>query len=306
MSEINTVSIIGLGALGILFGNQISKNIPKGSLRIIADKDRITRYRRDKIYSNGEECNFEYMTPDTSCLSADLVIFTVKFGGLQQAIRDVKNQVGESTIIISALNGISSEQIIGKYYGMDKMLYCVSQGMDAVRVNNRLTYSRMGELCIGDIQPGIISDKTKAVAGFFEKTGVPYEIDTDMVRRMWGKFMLNVGINQTVAVYGQNFRDVQQEGSIREIMICAMKEVIALSQKEGINLSEEDLKYWVDIADTLAPQNKPSMRQDTEAKRHSELELFAGTVLELGKKHNIPTPVNEEFYKRMKAIEAEY
>jgi 2-dehydropantoate 2-reductase len=306
LREIKTVSIIGLGALGILFGNQISKNVPEGSLRIIADEDRISRYRREKIFSNGEECSFDFMTPGATCTPADLIIFTVKFGGLHQAIKDVKNQVGEKTIIVSALNGISSEQIIGRHFGMEKMLYCVSQGMDAVRTGNRLTYTRMGKLCIGDIEPEIISDKTKAVADFFEKTGVPYEVETNMIRRMWGKFMLNVGINQTVAIYGQNFRDVQKEGPIRDIMIKAMKEVIAISIKEGVNLNEDDLKYWLDIADTLAPENKPSMRQDVEAKRYSELELFAGTVLELGKKHNIPTPVNEDFYIKMKAIEATY
>ncbi len=48
------------------------------------------------------------------------------------------------------------------------------------------------------------------------------------------------------------------------------------------------------------------MRQDVEAKRLSEVELFAGTVLAFGKKHNYPTPVNQIFYDKMLAIEKTY
>jgi 2-dehydropantoate 2-reductase len=48
------------------------------------------------------------------------------------------------------------------------------------------------------------------------------------------------------------------------------------------------------------------MRQDIEAKRHSEVELFAGTVMELGKKHCIPTPINKELYDRVKFIESQW
>ena len=241
MHEIKTVSLIGLGALGIMFGHRLQKNAGDYELRIIADKNRIERYRRESLFSNGELCDFNYFTPETKTTPSDLIIFTVKYGGLEQAIKDVQNQVGEKTIIISALNGISSEGIIGRTFGMDKIVYCVAQKMDAVKTANRVNYVHMGELCIGDIEPGFISEITKTVARFFDKANFPYSIDKDMKRRMWGKFMLNVGINQTVAVYGKTFLDVQKKGPVREIMIGAMKEVIRLSEYEGINLGDEDL-----------------------------------------------------------------
>lgn len=304
--EIRKVSIIGLGALGILFGNQIAKKIPKEDLRIIADRDRIEKYEKEKIYCNGESCDFHYITPEEACEPADLLIFAVKYNGLADAVQAVKNHVGENTIIISVLNGISSEGIIGKTYGMDKILYCVAQGMDAVKVGNRLTYDHMGMLCIGEGEPGIVSPRVRLVADFFEKVGIPYEIDTDMNKRQWGKFMLNVGVNQTVAVYESGYGEVQREGEARDTMIAAMKEVIALSEKEGVNLTEVDLKYWLGVLGTLSPDGKPSMRQDMEARRYSEVELFAGTVLELGKKHGVPTPVNKELYDRVKAAEGKY
>jgi len=304
--EIKKVSIIGLGALGIMFGHHLAQRMPKEDLRIIADRERIRRYREEKVYCNGQPCEFHYVAPDEPCEPADLLLFTVKFQGLRDAIEAARGHVGENTVILSALNGITSEAIIGEAYGMDKVLYCVAQGMDAVKTGNRLTYVNMGMLCFGDREPGIVSPRTKRVAAFFDAVDFPYMIDTDMRKRMWGKFMLNVGVNQTVAVYESNYGAVQREGEQRDTMIAAMREVIALSEKEGVNLSEDDLQYWLKVLGTLSPDGKPSMAQDVEAKRPSEVELFAGTVIALGEKHGVPTPVNRELYERILEKESKY
>lgn len=300
------VSIIGLGALGILLGHHLTERMPKADLRIIADQERIRRYQSDCVYCNGERCDFNYLKPEDIEEPADLLIFAVKYHGLNEAIQAVKNQVGEHTIILSALNGITSETIIGRTYGMDKILYCIAQGMDAVKVGNRLTYDHLGMFVFGEREPGFISQRVKQVAQFFDSMAVPYEAVTDMNKRIWGKFMLNVGVNQTVAVYESNYGEIQKNGAARDTMIAAMREVMVLSEKEGINLTERDLAYWLNVLDPLSPEGKPSMRQDLEAKRYSEVELFSGAVLELGKKYSVLTPVNEELYQRIKKIEAQY
>jgi len=304
--NIEKVSIIGLGALGILFGHHLAKHMNPDNLRVIADSGRIARYQRDRIYCNGEICNFHYVTPEKQVEPADLLLLAVKFNELDDAIRAVQNHVGKNTIILSLLNGITSETIIGETYGMEHMLCCVAQGMDAVKIENKLQYSNMGMLCFGDCCPGEISGKTKAVASFFEKTELPYMVDTDMQRRLWGKFMLNVGINQSVAVYETNYGGVQKEGRPRETMIQAMREVVRISAKEGVALTEEDIAYWLGIIRPLNPDNKPSLRQDIEAGRMTEVELFSGTVIKLGKKHGIPTPVNQFLYDKIKAMERAY
>lgn len=304
--EIKKVSIIGLGALGILFGHHLTKRMPQGDLRIIADQERIRRYQSDSVYCNGERCEFNYLKPEDMGEPADLLIFAVKYNGLNEAIQAAKNQVGEHTIILSALNGITSEAIIGQTYGMDKILYCIAQGMDAVKVGNRLIYDHRGMLVFGEQQPGFISQRVKRVAKFLESMVVPYEAVTDMNKRIWGKFMLNVGVNQTVAVYESNYGEIQKKSAARDTMIAAMREVMVLSEKEGINLAETDLTYWLSVLDRLNPEGKPSMRQDMEAKRFSEVELFSGAVLEFGEKYSFSTPVNEDLYRRIKKIEAQY
>jgi 2-dehydropantoate 2-reductase len=119
--EIKTVSIIGLGALGMGFGELLLRNMPKENLRIVADEARIKRYKEQGIYVNGKPCDFNYITPEETGKPADLLIFMVKSNQLQNAIKDARNQVGKNTIIMSALNGITSEEIIGEAYGMENI-----------------------------------------------------------------------------------------------------------------------------------------------------------------------------------------
>jgi 2-dehydropantoate 2-reductase len=306
MQEIKTVAVIGLGALGTLFGNHLSKRMGKYDLRIIADRNRIARYQREKVYINGAECGFHYATPDEKTGPAGIVLIAVKYLQLNDAIQDIQNQVGPNTLILSLLNGITSEKIIAEAYGMDKVVYCVAQGMDAVKEGNLLTYKNMGKLCIGPPDGGPMPDKVQRVESFFQRMELPYEVDEHMQKRMWGKFMLNVGVNQTVAVFGPCYVDIQQNGPQRDTMIAAMREVIALSELEGVFLTQEDLQYWLRVLGTLNPAGKPSMRQDVEAKRPSEVALFAGTVLQLAKKHGFTAPVNQMLYDNILAIEAQY
>lgn len=304
--RIKTVSIIGLGALGVLFGKLLGDRMPKGSVRVVADAKRIERYRAEGVYCNGQRCDFTYVSDDAPSDPADLALFAVKFGGLRDACRSMKGQIGENTVILSALNGISSEEIIAETFGQDRLLYCVAQGMDAVKVGNRMTYSQTGLLSFGDREPGVVSDKARDVAAFFESVQFPHELVTDMMRRMWGKLMLNVGINQAVAVFEGTYGTVLRPGEARDVMTGAMREVLALSKYEGVELTEQDVQYWLRIVDTLSPDSKPSMRQDLEAGRKSEVELFSGTVVRLGEKHGVDTPVNRMLYERILQMERSF
>lgn len=301
--EIQKVAIVGLGALGILFGHRIMERTPPGTLTVLADAERVRRYARDGVYVNGEKCSFDYKTPDQAGERADLILFAVKFGDLEAAVETAKGSVVADTVILSLLNGIVSEEIIGRALGREKVLPAVAQGMDAVKVGNRMTYQNMGLIAFGDHPGGDALEKVEAVRRFFVRAGVPHQVDEDMRKRMWGKFMLNVGVNQAVAVFECDYGGVQREGEARSAMIQAMREALVLARAEGVNLTEDDLSYWLKVLSTLNPSGKPSMRQDLEAGRKSEVGLFAGTVLELGKKHRIDCPVNRMLFDRITEVE---
>ena len=61
---------------------------------------------------------------------------------------------------------------------------------------------------------------------------------------------------------------------------------------------------WLSVLDTLGASGKPSLRQDLEAGRLTEVELFSGTIRQLGQKHGVPTPVNDWLYTEIKRLES--
>lgn len=302
--EIKNTAIIGMGALGLLYGSYIRKHCGDDAVCFVMDEGRAEKYRGKTFTCNGEEEQFRIVT-DSEAKPVDLVIVAVKYTGLYDALDVMKNCVGENTTIISVLNGISSEEIIGARYGMEKIVYTVAQGMDAMKFANALNYTRMGNLHIGKTK-SCDKERFDVLVRFFDAIKMPYICEEDILYRMWGKFMLNVGINQTCMVYQTTYSGALSRGPANRTLIAAMREVIALANAEGVGLSEKDLNDYIEVIKTLNPDGTPSMGQDRINGRASEVELFAGTVMKLANKHGLYVPENEFLLERVREIEKEY
>ncbi len=307
MKKIENVAIIGMGALGVMYGQLIRENLNEGKLYFIGDKSRIAKLAKEPVYCNDMRCDFEMIDPKDCDIDFDLVIVAVKSTALESATQTIKPLVSEDTIVISLLNGISSEEYLEQQLSMGTVITCIAQGMDALKISNKLTYTRLGHLCVG-ITPNEAHKivQLQRLLDFFGDMKIPSTLEQDITHRIWGKWMLNVGVNQVVMVHNGTFASVQQEGQAREEMIKAMKEVIKVANASGVNLTEVDLKGYLDLIDTLNPEGMPSMAQDRVAGRYSEVEMFAGTVIKKAWDLDIPVPINEELYNQVKMIEAGY
>ena len=309
MDKITRVAIAGMGALGVMYGDFFSDALGREAVTFLADSGRVERYRGAQITCNGRKCDFRVQDGAVPAPEgpAQLLIFAVKATALEEAIRMAGPQVGRDTILLSVLNGITSEEVIGAALGKEHVICCVAQGMDAVKLGGGLTYSHMGQICIG-ITPEETQkeEMLRAVTDLFDRTGFPYTREPDILRRLWCKWMLNVGVNQAVMVTEGTYGTVQKPGAAREMMQSAMAEVVALAEAEHIHVTREDLKEYVDLIDGLNPAGMPSMRQDGLAGRPSEVEFFAGTVIRKAEKHGLKAPVNQELYRRVREMEAAY
>ena len=303
MSEIKTVGLIGLGAVGALYAERMLSS--GAQLRVIVDEARRQRYEEAGVLVNGTRVDFPYATPKDAA-PVDLLMIVTKESGLRAAMETAAGFVGPDTLILSLLNGVTSEGIVAERFGGDNVLYSVAQGMDAVKEGNRLTYEHPGLIVLGEKEPGPVSARVQRVAAFLTAHGVQVNPVEDMVRRQWGKLMLNVGINQACMVFECDYGGVQQPGRPREVMLGAMREVQALSRLEGYAIPDEEFDGWVRLVDSLSPTGKPSMRQDGEAHRASEVELFAGTIVRLAQRHGLDVPVNRWLYETVKRMEAAY
>ena len=305
MKEIKTAGVIGLGALGTLYAHLLTEALGREHVLVLADKGRVERYRREGVFFNGQLQDFNYADAAAVTEPVDLLLFAVKFGGLDSAVEACRHLVGPDTTLVSVLNGISSEQVLGAAFSPEQVVWCVAQRMSALKEGNHVTVSPLGELAIG-VPAGQDERHLRRLTAFFDSISFSYALPGDIATHMWSKLMCNTGCNQAAMLYQCGYGGLQVPGEARDTMLGAMREVVAVANAEGVPLSEKDIDGWLAIIDTFPADGEPSMRQDGKAHRKSELELFAGTVRRLARKHNIAVPVNDRIYEQVRAMEAAY
>lgn len=300
--QIQKITIIGMGALGTLYGTHL---LDEGEeVQYVLDESRFQKYAGTLFYKNQKPYHLP-MVNAKQAQPADLLIVAVKYPGLPSALDTMASSVGEGTIIMSVMNGIDSEDILAERFGKEHLIYTVAHKMDAIRFGTKLTFKHEGELCIG-AKEECQKQNVRDVQEFLERTHIAYQVDDHILHRLWSKFMVNDGLNQVSMVYDTNYDGLLSKGEPNRTMVAAMREVIAVAQAEGIDLGETDLNEYMDVMEHLDPQGYPSMRQDALAKRPCEVEMFSGIVLKLAAKHHLYVPTNEFLYDRIHEIESTY
>lgn len=292
MEEIKKVLICGIGAVGSIYANHIS-NYDNENLKILVDKTRYEKYTKEPKIFNGKELKLNYIMPDNTEFKADLIIIATKYNGLKEAIENIENFVKEDTIILSLLNGVTSEEIIALKYGRKHLPYAYFIGHSAMRKGNIINHDGTGYIVFGIKDPEItdINDK-KLIKDYFDKVGIKYKIPDDIYRSLWLKYMLNVSTNQPSAILRMTFGQMQDNPKFKDLMINIMKEVIEIAKASGVKNTETMIDEAIEGFNSMIPAGKTSMLQDVEAERKTELEIFGTTMVKLGEKYNIPTPYN--------------
>lgn len=302
MQPIKRISVIGAGAMGSVYAAKLFE-MDRDCISLLAKGERLKRLKNRGLIVNEKHYALPVTRVQEKGPPSDLIIVAVKHHHLPEAIQDMKNRIGDHTVVLSVMNGIESEEQIGAVYGMDKVLYAVAVGIDALRRGNNTTYTTQGKIYFGEAENLVLTDRVKQLQSLFDQAGIAYETPEDMIRIVWWKFMINVGTNQTSAVLRAPFSVLQTSKDARELMASAMREVMEVAKEKRVHLFEEDVENWYSVLSGLSPQGRPSMLQDIEAERKTEVEMFAGKMIQLGKELGIPVPVNETFFRIIKVIE---
>lgn len=298
--KINNSLLIGAGAVGGVYARKLF-NAYGDRFGLVANGFRKKRLEQNGICINGARIFAKVFSSDTKCFYPDLIIIAVKNTQLEQALDDISGFVGKNTLILPLLNGITARDRILERFPENHVFYGLSIYIDAVRIGNEITNTTDGLIQFGDADNTNISAQAQAVKDFLDAAQIESRIMPDMLATTWRKWMINVGLNQVSAITNANYRLLSYSEYNRSLILAAMLEVVSLAKKKGIQLDEEEAHKALDAMKSLSPEGKTSMHQDMEAKRITEVEYFSGTVIRLGKQLEIPVPVNELFYKIIKA-----
>lgn len=301
MMKIRNAALIGLGAMGSFLAPRLEEGLGRDHFTVIAGGVRKERLTRDGVRVNGVCRRFRITEPEEG-EPVDLLIIAVKDPGLPSAIRDIRRFVGEQTLILCIMNGVESEEKVAAAYGWEHMLYSYMKIPVELKNGSYDFDPQGGFIAFGERENKELSERVLAVRELFESCGIPYRIQEDMILGIWKKFMSNIGENMTCALLGVPFRAFQTSAHANAVKNMAKKEVQAVAAALGIGLTDEMIREQ-DRRSYEAPDNRPSTLQDLDAGKKTEVDMFAGTVVRLGRELGIPTPVNELFYHGIKVLE---
>lgn len=285
------VLICGLGAVGLTYAVRFRG---KCNLKILVNKERLEKYSKNKPVFNGDVQEFEYILPDNSDFKTDLIIIATKYQGFESAINSIKNFVSENTRIISLLNGISSEEIISGKYPQAKVLKSYFIGHSAVRNGNSVTQDGVGEI--------VLEYDRKAVQ-ILKDCSINYSIPKDINYALWLKFTMNIFSNQISAILNMTFGELKHNKIFRETAKKIISEVRSTAEKKGVRNLDNLERDALAALDKMCDEGKTSMHQDIIAGRRTEVDMFAGEIIKLGKEFKIPTPYNQVLYDLIKIKE---
>ena len=297
MKKIEKVALFGAGAVGAYFIWGLMDKLGE-NFCVVAKGERKERLENDGLVINGKEYKFPVKDP-TEAGIVDLILVSSKQDALPEIIEDMKPLVGKETMVISLLNGVTSEEMIGAAIGMEHMLYAVMR-IASVRNGNEISFvpEHTAGVFVGEKDSLVPTERLLAVEALFADTGIRYNFMEDIIYDMWFKYASNIAQNLPQAILSVGFGAYYDSEHVLSIAKNLWKEVAQVANVKGIALGEEFVYFQ-------GPNMKArfSTLQDLDAGRHTEIDMFAGEMMRMGKECGIPVPYCEYTYHLIKALE---
>ena len=298
--KIQSVAVLGAGAVGsyVIWGLSHKKDIRLG---VIAEGE-----RADRLKKGGCRINDEVYRPEVWSLQeaedVDLLIVSLKYGSLPEALESIKTIVGEHTTVMSLMNGVDSEELIAEQVGDDRVLRSLIK-VASHKEENGYYFNPETTLGIifGELAAPLDSERVQAIESLFADTGIHFR-STEFIREeIWGKFRLNVCNNLPQAILGAGVGCYSDSTHMKAISDGLRRELEQIALAKGIDMSK--MAGTSGRGSAVPASARYSTLQDLDAGRHTEIDMFSGALMRMGEELGIPTPYNEYTYHMIKALE---
>lgn len=293
-----TIGILGAGAVGSYLVMGLSEKY-KENLWVIASGERKKRLEENGLHINDQHYLLNVKTPDEAH-GVDFLFVCLKYTQLRSSLPDIEAIVDEHTTVISLLNGIDSEEIIGQRIGMEHMIYSLIR-IASQRIGNSVHFpvpKGYNGIYVGlPGQPASLDPRLSAIADIFADTPVILHLSDDILLDIWDKFGLNIARNLPQAILGVGMQAYEDSTYVNAIMRQMRHEVVLVANAKGIPLKEEFK------AGKCKPSQRYSTLQDLDAHRPTEIDMFSSALVRMGKELGIECPYNEMTYNLIKALE---
>lgn len=203
---------------------------------------------------------------------------------------------------MSLMNGVDSEEIISAEIGKKNVIHSFIK-VASHKENNGYCFNPETTLGIifGETEEPYYSERVKAIEELFSNTGLHYRYTDYILEEMWAKFRLNVCNNLPQAILGAGVGCYEDSIHMKAISDGLRNELETIATSKGIDINKSG--ELSKRGSAVPASARYSTLQDLDAKRHTEIDMFSGALIRMGKELNIKTPYNEFTYHMIKALE---
>jgi len=279
------VIVLGAGAMGSYYGALLSTKV---DVLLIGRRDHVDAINDGGLVvsvSLGGRFRIRASTELKDVPQDSLILLTTKAHDSGAAIKGVRRILKPDTTILVLQNGLGNEALVSSLVGpgIEVVRGLASSGVEFL-VPGRIEVKFSGETVLPKTQA------CERMKRLLDSCGLETRLAERMDVEIWRKLTLNCVINPLTALFRVPNKVIAHE-YLREIRRGIVDECIRVAKEEGIVL-EPSLLEEVDMATTFY-SNKSSMCQDIIKGRKTEIDFLNGRVSELGRRHGVPTPVND-------------
>lgn len=241
----------------------------------------------------------------------EVVLLSVKSYDTERAMQELAAaELGGDPIVVSLQNGLGNVETIAYYAGADHTVGGrVIFGAEVVEPGHCRVTVYAEEVMLGEFvrDAVFLKESIEALADAITKAGIP-TLYTDRIEAyLWGKILYNCSLNPTATLRGWNYGKLGEHEETREILRNVVEEIYAVAAKCRVDLLVPTPGEYLDlllgrlIRSTY--HHRPSMLQDIEAGRRTEIDAMNGMIVRYGRECGVPTPTNEFLTNEIKALE---
>ncbi|MBB3186360.1 ketopantoate reductase family protein [Microbacter margulisiae] len=299
------IGIIGTGGVGGYFGGKLA--LAGHDVIFIARGAHLNAIQQNGLQIKSFQGEFTvknaHATDNLEELKgADVILLTTKAWQIKDLAPQLKGIVDQNTILLPLQNGVlSSEELLEEMPdkhimgGLCRIISMIeSPGVIShIGVNPTITF---GELNNTE------TSATVLLKQLFEEAGIEAYHAKDIQADRWKKF-ISICLSGLLALTRTNYGELRTLPETRELMIQLVTEVFQVAKGAHINLPSDFVEKTITVTDSLPFHSNSSMARDIWQGKPSELEYQNGTVVRLGKKYGVPTPVNAFVYNCLLPME---
>lgn len=232
---------------------------------------------------------------------ADLVLFCVKSYDTDAAAELIQPIVGPDAVVLALQNGINNEERIARVVGSEAVIGATAYASSVIESPGVIARggSGPGRIVLGELAGGT-SPRTEQLQNVLQHSGINAEIHTDIRVELWQKFLEICGLSGVGTLTRLPIGPIFSCPETSALLRVTMEEVAAVAQACKVTLPENCVDKEMAFLGSRVPSVRGSMYYDLASGRRLELETLNGTVVRLGREHDVPTPYNFVIYAALK------